>query len=439
MQRQWIEESFELVVSSAEENGAVRKSDTGDRFTVEFNEPIGIPRGAIDPVVQCMGASVWWTIPNIVDTGTQQNNLFQFVYSRTPVGAALAVVIDSTNNLFSFGVLGAAFADVAIPPGVYTFPALVNAIHSAMATISSFPLVQMQQFVSFAVNPDQTVTVTVDLTWTSPDPNGGIWGFQPGTGFAAVFGWPSDSQVLFIGPPNQISSYTSPGRGQFSSNIVTGTNLALGKGLYNIDQLEVAIKNQMVVAGLTPAEADAFISLEGDNSQQRVILTMTCPLAGDQVTAPYNFEFGVNGAKGFEGILGFTQWPRPGSPGPSKRLLGNYPDPGGDVFYRFYADEIAAFNSVNYILVHTDMVPRGIRYNGTFYQIVAQLLVDVSPGEQIVYAPFNPPVCDSANLVGAQMKQASFWLTDDRNNPVDTLGEDWSVRLLIKYKTSRAL
>jgi hypothetical protein len=252
MQREWIDESFEIVVSSAEQNGAVRKSPTGDKFTVEFNEPVGLPRGAINPTVECMGASVWLTIPNIITEGAQQNNLFQFAYTRQPASTELAVVIDATNNLFGFGVRGAAFSGVQLPLGVYTFPALVSAIHFAMASISGFPLAEMQQFVSFVVNIDGSVTVTLDLTFPTATPNGGVWGWQL-EGFSTVFGWPDTGQTVFIGPVNTVSSYTSPGRGQFSSNVVVGGNLALDAGLYNIDQLLVAVKGLMVEAGLTPA------------------------------------------------------------------------------------------------------------------------------------------------------------------------------------------
>ena len=444
---QLVEESFELLVSSDPNNGAVRKSEDGARFTVEFNEPIGLPKGAITPTVQCYGASIWWTIPNIVSTGTNQNNLFGFTYTRSPVGVQSTIVIDGSNDTFSWTLLGTLWPNCQLPRGSYTFVTLIDAIYESMNVVSGVPLAQLQQFITFTLNPATLrTTIALDISWTGANNSPASWNWNNISNLSGVFGWPVGQSVILsatktgsnLDPPVPGRwSYGSPSQSQFTNNVITARGLGIPTGLYNIDQLVAEIRDQMVIAGLTPDEAQEFISFDGDNSRQLVIVTMNCPIAGNSANAPYSFEFGNSGSRGFEQVLGFTVWPRPGSPGPSKLLQGNFPDPGGNVVYTFTADRIAAFNRVNYILVHSDLVPRGIRYNGSFYQIVAQVLVDVNPGQQIVFAPFNPPICDGANLVGAQRSTAEFWLTDDDNNPIDTFGENWSARLVFKYKVPR--
>jgi hypothetical protein len=445
--REWVDEEFELLVSSDVNNGAREVTQEGSKFSIYFDEPLGLPRGAINPTVQCMGASIWWTIPNIVDSGLRQNNLFGFTYTRVPVGITSQVVIDGGNNDFSFGVLGPSYVNYTLPPGSYTFTELVNTIHSRMVQISGLTLSQIQQFFQVSLNPVTAfVTITLDISWTGSNTTGAYFAWQQSLGFASVFGWPADQAIALtatrtgsnlIPAVPGVWSYESPAQSLFGSNVITRSGLAVPTGLYNIDQLIVSIKEQMVFAGLTQQEADNFIQLDGDNSRQLVILTLNCPISGDINTAPYAFEFGVNGTRGFDSVLGFVNWPRPGSPGPSRLLVGNFPAPGGDIVYTFVADRIAAFNRVNYLLLHTDLVPRGIRYNGNFNQIVAQVLVDVGAGQQIVYAPFNPPICDASNLVGAQRTNAQFWLTDDTNEPVNTFGETWSMRLVFKYKIAK--
>ena len=67
--RQWVDEEFELIVSSDADNGAQQITQEGSKFSIDFDEPLGLPRGAINPTVQCMGASIWWTIPNIMIWG----------------------------------------------------------------------------------------------------------------------------------------------------------------------------------------------------------------------------------------------------------------------------------------------------------------------------------------------------------------------------------
>lgn len=97
------------------------------------------------------------------------------------------------------------------------------------------------------------------------------------------------------------------------------------------------------------------------------------------------------------------------------------------------ADNVAAFNQVNYFLIHSDLVNKGIRFNNNYNQTIAQVLIDVPPGSQIVSKPFNPARSNAFELGGSQRTNIRFYLTDDRDRAVNTNGEYWTCRVVIKY------
>jgi len=97
------------------------------------------------------------------------------------------------------------------------------------------------------------------------------------------------------------------------------------------------------------------------------------------------------------------------------------------------APNVAAFNQVNYFLIASDLVQRGIRFNNRYNQIISQVLIDVSPGSQIVSTPFNPPKSKANELAGTKRTNMRFRLTDDQFRPVNTNSEYFTARIVIKY------
>ena len=97
------------------------------------------------------------------------------------------------------------------------------------------------------------------------------------------------------------------------------------------------------------------------------------------------------------------------------------------------APNTAAFNQVNYFLIHSDLTNSGIRFNNNFNQTIAQVLIDVSPGSQIVSRPFNPARTMTQELAGAKRNNIRMWLTDDKDRRVDANGEYWSARVVSRY------
>ncbi len=180
--------------------------------------------------------------------------------------------------------------------------------------------------------------------------------------------------------------------------------VTIPEGLYDSFSLEAAIESGIIAAG-GPQGMFNFIA---DSATQKIIIRVN--QAG--VTIDFTIADSVRDILGFNSVV----------LGPTVAALTD-----------FTANNQAAFNQVEYFLIHSDLVPQGIRIGNTFNQIISQVLITVAPGSQIVAREFNPPVSEANDLAGALKKRIRFWLTDDQNRLVNTVGETWSARLVIKY------
>jgi hypothetical protein len=203
-------------------------------------------------------------------------------------------------------------------------------------------------------------------------------------------------------------------------NILTGVNdrfvmddgtngfvtVFIAQGLYDLAGLAAACETAVVNAGQI-ANAFTYIS---DESTQKVQIQFNL------VDADIDFTLSDT----FATIMGFNN-----------ALVG----PGTFVGETFTAQNIAAFNQIEFFLLHTDLVDRGIRLNNTYTQIVSQVYINnaTPPGNQNIDKPFNPIAVPAWGLIGAIRNDARFWLTDQNSIPVNTNGEDYSMRFVIKY------
>lgn len=201
-------------------------------------------------------------------------------------------------------------------------------------------------------------------------------------------------------------------------NIITGQNdkfylehlatpyvATIPQGLYDLSGLQTAAEREIVAVG-APAGLFNFIA---DEPTQKVVIRFN--QAGTQID--------FTQADTFRGLMGFNS-----------QLVPLAPSVG---IYTQLADNEAAFNVVDYFLIHSDLVSRGIRINNTYNQTISQVLIDVPPGSQIVSRPFNPPPSPAWSLIGDIRKSLRFWITDQNNAPVNTVGEAWSARIIIRY------
>jgi hypothetical protein len=222
---------------------------------------------------------------------------------------------------------------------------------------------------------------------------------------------PSDAKQCYVSVPEVTAWNVFP-------NIITGINdlfyldggagyltVIVPQGLYDLSGLQEAIDREYVsLGGVT-----GIFSFIADDATQKVVIQLN--IAGVQIDFTQN--------QTMRDILGFNA-----------QLVPPLPSVG---VYTQYADFVAGFNSIEYLLVHSDLVLTGIRTNSSFTQTIAKASITATPGSQIIYQPFNPPRSNSNNLIGTIKNRLNFWLTDQSNNPVNTNGEFWSIRLVIEY------
>jgi hypothetical protein len=209
--------------------------------------------------------------------------------------------------------------------------------------------------------------------------------------------------------PNVISGQNDAFRltdtGAGSGTAFGPTTINIPQGLYDLSGLAQTIERELVSAGA----ASGTISFSADNATQKV-----------EITANFvgiTIDFTVTNS--VRDILGFNS-----------QVLG----PTAVAPTIWLADNVAAFNVVNYFLIHGDVCDKGIPINSSYTNILAKVVIDVSPGSQIIHRPFRPSRCGASKLKGTTQTNFRYWLTDDQNRAVNTNNEYWSATLSVKYE-----
>lgn len=216
-----------------------------------------------------------------------------------------------------------------------------------------------------------------------------------------------ESAIIWWSVPNIIENQNDKFfcTGPDLNNVIQSYVVTVPQGLYDLPGISEAITNSLENQGarLVP---EPLVSFAPDNNTNRVLIRLNYVGVSVDFTQPQT----IREILGFDSVV----LVRP----PIIHTAAN----------------IAAFNTVNYFLVHSDLVSAGLRYNDAYYQVITQVSIDVSPGSQIVSEPFLPPRVDCQNLAGARLTRCRFWLSDDQNRTINTNGENWSVRISIKWE-----
>jgi hypothetical protein len=205
--------------------------------------------------------------------------------------------------------------------------------------------------------------------------------------------------------PN-ISADFGNNRLRFGYNEV-GYTFVIPDGLYSLTDLNATISRLFANAGLP---SNLFL-LSGDQSTQKTVITFT--FAGVQI------DFDITDS--IRTVLGFDARLSP--------LAGNSTAGQSD-----FSDNTAVFNRINSFFVRSSMVNNGLPLNNVGSGIIAAIPITASPGSQINYAPNIPIPVDASNLPGTTLQSISFDLLDQDLRYVNTVGEDWSITLSIKFK-----
>jgi hypothetical protein len=240
----------------------------------------------------------------------------------------------------------------------------------------------------FTVNLDEPISIPPDaLNVTIDIEEATVWWVVPNIETGV-------NDLLYLTVPNV-------------ADVLTSYIVTIPQGLYDRSGLSQAIQRELSNLG-AKISPESTIILSEDDATQKVEIRL--PYLGSTI----NFTFAQTPRE----ILGFDS-----------QVIGPTiiaPD-------TVLADNVAAFNTVDYFLLHSDLTNQGIRINNSYSQTVAQVLIDSPPGSQIVFSPFNPARVSAQDLAGAKRSRLRFWLTDGRNQAVNTNGEYFSMRLSIRY------
>lgn len=192
----------------------------------------------------------------------------------------------------------------------------------------------------------------------------------------------------------------------FDGVLTVAYTVILPQGIYSLTDLDDAINRDLVNQGAP----NSIITITGDNATQKSIIQIN-------VLAPETILIDFTPTNTFRDILGFNSQIIPATSGITS----------------IFSDNIANFNTIDYFLLHTDLVSRGLRINSDYNSTIAQVLINVQPGSQIISEPFNPPKIPSNELIGSRHSKATFWITDQSNQAINTNSEFFSMRFVIYY------
>jgi hypothetical protein len=197
------------------------------------------------------------------------------------------------------------------------------------------------------------------------------------------------------------------------------------QGIYSLPSLANAINLQM--ASLFPSLPANPITFNADQSTQRVIVVFNI--------AYMQIEFNI--ASTMRYLLGFYGDSSSIQVAVSQDIVPNpatFPN-GSTVNLVVYANQVANFNTIDSLLVNCAELSGGIGIptNGRNYNTIANPIINAPVGSQIIYSPVFPDVINIDHLIGRNLTNLTFSLTDQNANPVNTNSEIFSVNCLFRY------
>lgn len=171
----------------------------------------------------------------------------------------------------------------------------------------------------------------------------------------------------------------------------------------------------------------AELSVKGARVEPMPLLSFVADVATGKVEISMNYSsvyIEMRGWNTFHQVLGLT------------KDIYRIPE-GASLPYSFLAPNLANFASLQYILVHSDIVAEGLPINGIYNQSICQLLPNAPSGSLIVFSPSKPLKIDCNNLIGSKLEEFSIWITDEKNQILETGGETFSVLLKLSYERNQ--
>lgn len=156
-----------------------------------------------------------------------------------------------------------------------------------------------------------------------------------------------------------------------------------------------------------------LIEITGDAALQKIIITFPFPDTQVDLTHPNSCS----------GVLGYDKRLVP----LALPVIARY----GDI-----ADNIAKFNSVESYNIISNIIQDGLIINSNSSGVIANIPIssDQSPGSLILYRPARPIRLSAHTLIGKSLGYATFTLTSQDGTHVNTLTENFSCLITIRYQ-----
>ncbi len=355
--------------SSDERNGAQNKSPDGSVFSVQLNNPISIPKAAMYCTLEVTSATIWNNTPNISEA--IGNNKLYFHTEADPA-------------------LGPDFV-LTIPDGLYGVSELTARIQREMIGLG------LPQDMLMLTADDATQRIVVSLGYAN-------------TWLDFADGSPTTLSSTDMGFNNTVQVTMS-----VELLTLAGTGMPLGR-------FEVGDTFRFD-SGALAGQTFTIQTVIGGGSDTVQVYGIDPPVASlalvDVAVSFSRIRVGVHRTDTFKDVLGFDARLVPLAPKTSSH------SEGGDV--------TAAFNRVNNFIIKSDIISDGISVNAINDSIIADVLITSEPGDQIVFTPFHPPKANADELIGHRKNYISFRLTDQVGRPVETMSENWSFTVVLKY------
>ena len=177
-------------------------------------------------------------------------------------------------------------------------------------------------------------------------------------------------------------------------------------GLWSLEALNDEINYQLIDLTLA-SDAGDWVQIDGITAtgKTRVIFSV--------LTTPFNFTIDFTDADTLFELLGFNQ----GDLVATAALSPVYPQTR-------VSPNQATFDSTGSYNFSTNLCGGvGIPTNSTQGNVLANILIDVAAGSQIIYRPPVPPRVDVDHLIGKTINQANFSITNENGGELIFGGE----------------
>jgi hypothetical protein len=266
---------------------------------------------------------------------------------------------------------------------------------------------------SFEVTLDTPITVppgALDCTIECRSAN--IWFIMPNISEAY-----KNNRLYFKYDPSMIINTGNGDTGVVGLPDSTGWDyVQLPDGLYSVSDLNTSLRRLIgnkIAPGTTTRFSTSSITISANASTQHIVVEMdpgfilgTMPFENNIV-----HTFGItdldNDAVGVQFIHNNDYWE---------------------------ANSTAQLTPINSFLLHSDLVERGLAVNNGVANILTEIQLSGPPGSFLTYRPYLPYKLDGNHLKFCSRGTLRFYLTDDKNRPLDMFGEAFSFSVVIKYK-----